>query len=193
MIAYLSGVVEFIDSPYIIINVQGVGYKVLATASILRKNTAIGSSLRLFTYTHVREDALDLYGFEDYQDLKLFEAMTSVSGIGPKTAIGIFSIGSSLEIIQAIKDGNSNYFMSAPRLGKKNAQKLIIELRSKLGSKEEFLIPDEATINGDLELANVLKNFGFNSSEIQKAIKGIGENTNSLEDKIKEALRSLGK
>jgi len=99
MIGYLKGEVFFKESNSIIIEVKGVGYRVLVTNDILAKAHK-GSPLALFIYTHVREDNISLFGFLEPQDLKLFENLIGVSGIGPKTAMGIFSIGSRNQIVQ---------------------------------------------------------------------------------------------
>src|SRR3990167_434514 len=135
MIGYLNGEVVTRDDPHIIIDVNGVGYKVLATRSVLSK-VILNGKLKLFIYTHVREDAISLFGFLDSLDLKLFENLISVSGIGPKTAMNIFSVGTREDVVQAIVTGDVSFFIGVPRLGKKNAQKIIIELKSKLGSIE---------------------------------------------------------
>ncbi|HSA83434.1 MAG TPA: Holliday junction branch migration protein RuvA, partial [Patescibacteria group bacterium] len=99
MIGSLQGIVDYKDASYLIVNVGGVGYKVLVGATI---SPAVGDQIKLFIHTHVREDVLELYGFTDPADLKLFEYLISVSGVGCKTALGIFSVGSRKEIINAI-------------------------------------------------------------------------------------------
>src|SRR3989344_6054392 len=120
MIAWLKGIILLIDSPYIIVEVGGVGYKVLLSTKIL-SSLKTNDKIQLFTYTHVREDALDLFGFLTFQDLKLFEKLIGVSGVGPKTAIGIFTLGSSTEITNAILNGDISFFEGVSRLGRKNA------------------------------------------------------------------------
>lgn len=191
MIASLKGTIELIDNPHIIVDVNGVGYKVAATRDILAK-AKNGESLKVFTYTHVREDLLELYGFLTIEDLKLFEHLISVSGIGPKTALGIFSINSSKDIIQAIISGNVDFFSGVPRLGKKNAQKIIIELRSKFG--ESGSLSSIESISGDSqEVFSALKTFGFTQKEIQEALRNIDTHAQTSEQKIKLALKYLGK
>src|SRR5687768_1165178 len=113
MIGFLKGIVEHRDDPHVFIDVNGIGYKVLASFQVLLK-AIVGTNIKLFTYTHVREDALDLYGFLEPQDLKLFEQLIAVSGIGPKTAMNIFSFGSRHDIIDAIIKGNVSFFTSVP-------------------------------------------------------------------------------
>ena len=139
MIGFLSGEVVARDDPYIVIDVNGVGYKVVVANGVL-SNLGKNGKVKLFIYTHVREDAISLFGFLDSLDLKLFENLISVSGIGPKTAMNIFSIGNREEIIQSIITSDVSFFTGVPRLGKKNAQKIIIELKSKLGSIEDCLL-----------------------------------------------------
>ena len=191
MIGFLNGIIEIRDDPHIFINVHGIGYKVLVTIDVLSQ-AIIGQELRVFTYTHVREDILELYGFLKFEDLKLFEKFLGVSGIGPKTAINIFSLGRRSEIIQAITAGNVSFFTAVPRLGKKNAQKLIIELKGKFGSAEELdLSTEELKVHDEVFLA--LKTFGFSNQEIHDAIRKTSPNAVSTSEKIKLALKHLGK
>src|SRR3990167_8590659 len=131
MIGTLKGIVEYRQDPHIIIDVNGVGYKVLVPITVLSKLNGLGESIKLYIHTHVREDLLELYGFSDPADLKLFEYLISVSGVGCRTASGIFSVGNRSEIIQAIIGSDVGFFTSVPRLGRKNAQKIIIDLKSK--------------------------------------------------------------
>lgn len=191
MIAALKGIVEFRHDPHLIVDVNGVGYKVYGTQSILAKAVA-GEPIKLYTYTHVRDDLLELYGFAEYEDLRLFEYLISVSGIGPKTAIGIFSIGSRSDIVRAIINGDVAFFTAVPRLGKKNAQKLIIELKSKLGSTEDLDITSAAGIESD-DVVVALKGFGFSSAEAYVALHSIKAEGLSTSEKIRLALKHLGK
>src|SRR3972149_10394826 len=132
MIAYLEGLVKFKGISYLILQTCGVGYKVFTPINLIAKINA-GDKISLYTYTHVRDDALDLYGFADQENLTLFELFLTVSGIGPKLALSIFSINKPDKIKEAIIKGDVDFFTGVPRLGQNNAQKLIIELRNKLG------------------------------------------------------------
>ncbi len=191
MIASLKGTIELIDFPHLIIDVSGVGYKVTVSRDVLAK-AKTGQNLKVFTYTHVREDLLDLYGFLTFEDLKLFEHLISVSGIGPKTALGIFSINSSQDIVGAIISGNVDFFSGVPRLGKKNAQKIIIELRSKFDKTGSLTSLD--VIDGESEeVLSALKTFGFTTREIQEALRHIGGKAQTTDEKIRLALKYLGK
>lgn len=189
MIASLQGIVELRDDPYVIIVVAGVGYKVYATLDVLA-NIRVGDEAKVYIYTHVREDLLDLYAFSAFSDLKLFEKLLSVSGIGPKTAIGVFSLGKSSDIVSAILSGNVAFFSSVPRLGKKNAQKIIIELKSKIGSTEDLDLSEDT---GSMDVVTALKTFGFSQKEAESAVAAVQKRGGTTEEKIRLALKYLGR
>lgn len=191
MIGFLKGTIELQEDPYLFINVNGVGYKVLASKDVISNISGIGSLVKLFIYTHVREDILELYGFATREDLKLFELLISVSGVGPKTALGVFSVGSSSEILEAIAKGDVNFFVQVPRLGRKNGQKIIIELKNKVGGVGELDL-SEKDIKENEEVTQTLKALGFSTKESLQAIKSIKKD-GSTEEKIRMALKYLGK
>ncbi len=191
MIGSLQGVIELFHAATIVINVHDVGYRVHVPQLILQKYH-VGDSLKVFTYTHVREDILELYGFESYEDLQLFEAFLGVSGVGPKTAIGIFTVGTREQILSAIQKADVKFFTGVPRLGTKNAQKLIIELKGKLGSLAELDLNNVNAI-AETEVTQALKGFGFSQKEIDEAVKAVSEKTTDTSTKIKLALKYLGK
>jgi holliday junction DNA helicase RuvA len=188
MIGSLQGTVDYRDAACLIVSVAGVGYKVIVPTNISKN---VGESIKLFTHTHVREDVLELYGFTDPSDLKVFEYLISVSGVGCKTAIGVFSIGTRQEIIKAITGNDVAFFTSVPRLGKKNAQKIIIELKNKLGGQEDL---DLSQVDGESnEVVAALKSFGFTPAESRAALKGLNGQGESVSEKIRLALKYLGK
>ena len=192
MIGTLKGIIEYREDPFIIVDVHGVGYRVVVPNSVSSTINRLGESIKLYTYLHVREDLLELYGFTDPSDLKVFSLLISVSGVGCRTALGIFSVGSRHEIIQAISNGDVSFFTSVPRLGKKNGQKIIIELKSKLGAKGDIDLSGDGEI-GQTELVNVLQAFGFSTKEAQEAIRGLNGEGETLEEKVRLALKHLGK
>ncbi len=191
MIASLKGLIESLNSSYAIIDVSGVGYKVLLPSNVLTKLKK-GEKIKFSIYTHVRDDTLDLFGFLSEDELFLFEHLISVSGVGPKTALSIFSIGGVEEIIKAINLADVDFFTSVPRLGKKNAQKIIIELKGRLGSSVDLDLTGKSSAENNDVIA-ALKNFGFSSEEISKVLKEIKEKGETAEEKIKLALRQLGR
>jgi Holliday junction DNA helicase RuvA len=191
MIGMLKGTIEYREDPYVIVDVNGVGYKVLVPITVLAKINALGESIKLYTHTHVREDVLELYGFSEPSDLKLFEYLISVSGVGCRTASGVFSVGSRSEIIQAIVGNDVAFFTSVPRLGKKNAQKIIIDLKNKIGGGEDLDLSEDSA--GNNEIVSALKTFGFSTSESQEAIRALNGKGETVEEKIRLALKYLGK
>ncbi len=191
MIGLLKGKVELLRRPFVIIDVNGVGYKVLVPDSIYSK-LSLEDKLKLFTYTYVREDALELFGFLEAEDLGLFESLITVSGIGPKTALNIFSFGERKDIIEAIIKGDVTFFTSVPRLGTKNAQKIIIELKNKMGSGADLDLSGKDLLE-NAEVVQALKNFGFSVGEAQRAVREIKKPGLSTEEKIRLALKNLGK
>lgn len=190
MIGMLTGKLALRDGSSIIMDVNGVGYKVLASSQI-HASSHIGDTLTIFIHTHVREDALDLFGFQTSNDLKVFELLISVNGIGPKTAMGIFSVGSREEILRAIQKADVDFFTGVPRLGKKNAQKIIIELKNKLGSTEELDLTEGG--EGVSDVVTALTGMGFSEKEARTAVKEIGESGKSTSEKVRLALKALGK
>lgn len=187
MIGSLHGVIELFDGNTALINVHGVGYRVHVPATI-REKYHRDQDVSVYTYTHVREDTLELFGFETLEELKLFEALLGVSGIGPKTAVGVFSIGTKSQIVGAIQKADVDFFTGVPRLGKKNAQKIIIELKNKLGSAEDIDLTEGAD-----DVVQALMGFGFSKDEAREAARSIGENGTTTAEKIKLALKYLGK
>lgn len=188
MIALLSGTVAAPKSSNpTIIDVQGVGYSVHVPMRIAHTLTE-GQHVRMHIHTHVRDDAIELFGFSSPRELAMFNLLLSVSGVGPKTALGVMDHEES-GIRRAIENGDVDFFTSVPRLGKKNAQKIIIELRSKLTGVTGNL-PDDA--GGETrELTDALVSMGFDRKEIGAVIRNLPEGP--MEAKIRHALKTLGK
>jgi Holliday junction DNA helicase RuvA len=191
MIGLLTGTIVYKTDSSVILDVSGVGYKVLVSQPVLASLPLQSTNVRLFIYTHVREEALDLYGFLNPEDLKLFEYLIAVSGVGPKSALGVFSVGERSQIIAAIAAGDVDFFTSVPRLGKKNAQKIIIELKSKIGSTEDLDLSAGET--GDNDVVQALQGFGFTQKEAQAALRSLDGKASTPEEQIRLALKYLGK
>jgi len=191
MIGFLKGSIELLDRPFVFLDVNSVGYKILVADSVYAKLSK-NEKITLFTFTYVREDELSLFGFLEVEDLKLFESLITVSGIGPKTALNIFSFGGRREIIEAIIKGDVSFFTSVPRLGTKNAQKIIIELKNKMGSDSNLDLSGKDFLE-NAEVIQALKNFGFSVGEAQKAVREIKDKNLTLDEKIKLALKNLGR
>lgn len=189
MIGRLKGTLCYIDSASVIIDVSGVGYRVLLAQTLLSKLQK-NEKIEVFTHTHVREDLLELYGFLEIQDLRLFEELISVSGVGCKTALNVFSLGARPDIIKAIQTNDEGFFRGVPRLGRKNTQKIIIDLKPKLGGGEFALYPEDPD---EKDVVEALKSFGYSAKEAQDAYRKTDLEGKSPEDKIRIVLKYLGK
>jgi len=191
MIAYLKGRVVWYQENKIIINTNGVGYLVELTD--YPKMPVIGDVMELYVYTHVREDILALYGFRGMDERELFTRLLNVSGIGPKAALNILSTLDYNKLINAILTENIPLLKQVPGIGKKTAQRLILELKSKI----DDLAIDTGRIHvtsHDEELYQALQSLGYHPNEIEEAVSNINlDNQDSIEDKIKEVLSYLGK
>lgn len=189
MIGALSGTIFSIRGQSLILSVNGVGYLVCIperTASTV----TVGKTITMFTHTHVRDDALELYGFLTSEELYLFELLLTVSGIGPKTAITVIDRGVDA-VRRAVTNADVDFFQTVPRLGKKNAQKIIIELKSKLGSLQELNLSTDT--NQDFKsILDALGAMGFSRNEATSTLKHV-DTSATLEEKLKQALKLLGK
>lgn len=191
MIGSIRGKIIIKDGNYLIVETTGVGYKILVSEKVWAKSTQ-DSEIFLFIHSHIREDAFDLFGFSEILDLRLFENLISVSGVGPKTAMSVFSFSTREEIVNAVLKGDVAFFTRVPRLGKKNAQKIIIELKSKFKDNNILdLSGDDLDTNA--EVYEALKTFGFSHKEIGEALKNIDPGAVSADEKIKLTLKYLGK
>ena len=158
MIGALNGTVHTIKKNPVLFFAGDVGYAVSITDTLAKKLIP-GKKTFLYIHTHVREDALDLFGFSSEEELALFELLLTVSGVGPKTALLVLN-GGEEAIKHAVQTGNVDFFTSIPRLGKKNAQKIIIELKNKLGSIGELDLRDDHSEETE-EMVDALVSMGF--------------------------------
>ena len=190
MIGALKGTLYSKSQNSIILFVGGVGYSVYVTNKFLEESK-IESEAFLFTYSHIREDAFDLFGFPGKQELHMFKLLITVSGIGPKTALTIIDRGVRA-ITDAVQKSDVEFFTTIPRLGKKNAQKIIIELKQKLGSTADLDLSEYAS-SETKEILDGLSSMGFARNEAMQVIKTIPSNAITLEQKIRYCLTRLGK
>lgn len=170
--------------------VGGVGYVIFPPLKLLARIHQ-GDSLTLYIHTHVREDNLSLFGFATLEELELFELLLSVSGIGPKTALTVVDRGVD-HVRQAVAAADVSFFTMIPRLGTKNAQKVIIELKSKFGSLAELDLSDSAA-GETQELVETLTTVGFSKAEALSALKALPSHAVTVEEKVRAALKLLGK
>ncbi len=195
MFAYITGLVEEKYENSIVIDVNGIGYLVQTTASTLRSVKGIGDTVKLYTYLYVREDALTLYGFYTKDERSMFERLISVTGIGPKGALGILSTLSAADLALAIVTDNVGLLTKAPGVGKKTAHRLILELKEKI-EKHELLDASagKSFIEGDSQLQEAiyaLIALGYDRAEAVRAIESIESVDMTVEDMIVQALKKI--
>jgi len=183
MIGHLRGNIIAQDLRSVILDVSGVGYKIHTnTASLDSKASEI---VDFWTYLAVRENALDLYGFTTKEELNFFELLITVSGIGPKSAMGILSVASVSNLRNAIISGDTSHLTKVSGVGKKNAEKIVVELKDKLSGFE-----GGTSVSGDVDVIEALKSLGYGEREAREALKKVGESKDTS-DKIKKALKLL--
>lgn len=188
MISHLEGTVIYKDDRSLIISVGGVGYKVFVTGKTL---DATHESKKAVLWTHfaVREDAQTLYGFVTKEELDLFELLVSaVSGVGPKSALNILNVSSAQALRRAVSTGDTAHLTRVSGIGKKLADKIILELKGKLEAEDGGLMPaDEA------DALEALKSLGFTHAAAREALEKVGDNVTDTGDRVKKALKILGK
>ncbi len=195
MIGYLEGVLKWSSENKLLITVDGVGY--IVEVPSLFDTPAVGKKINAYIYTYVREDAIDLYGFENMAERKLFKTLLTVSRIGPKAGMNILSALSYENFINAILSEKIEVLKEVSGIGPKTAQRLILELNNKIeeiAQKMDFSMTSNNS-NEDLgELYEALNNLGYSNQEINKAVSNLDiENNTSLQVKIEKVLSFLGK
>ncbi len=190
MISRLRGVPAGRTPDGLVIDVGGVGYVVAATPSATRKSNGT-DEIVVETYLHVREDTLQLYGFGDAAERALFVHLLGVSGIGPKVALAIVSSGSPADLQRAIVLEDSARFQAIPGIGKKTAERIVLELKEKLGSDDVVVLPAPAGGPGNAHVTarDALVELGYTLTEAEQALAGIDPEL-PAEERVRLALRS---
>ena len=188
MIASLHGKLESLCSGGAVINVGGIGFQVYMPTSTLSTLGAIGEEVKLHTYFHLREDNAALYGFASADDLGLFQNLISVSGLGPKLALAMLSAMNIERLTTAIATSSADLLTEIPGIGKKMANRLILELKDKLGAGW-ITTPAAQLAEEYAEVVAALTSLGYSVSEATKAVASLPPDSKlSLEDKVKQAL-----
>lgn len=195
MIASVRGTLIAIAADHAVIETGGVGWMIYAPRQVLAALGDIGTEARLFTYLLVREDALTLYGFESVEQRQLFETLLGVTGVGPQAALNLLSSGTTDELRLAIATGDVARLARTPRIGKKLAERLVLELKGKLDIKGLPSAPavSPAVAAANAELSEMLVSLGFSSTEAAAAIAALPPDAPlDLEERLRLALRYFG-
>ena len=195
MFYYLDGTVTIIEPNLAVIDVGGVGYACSTTMNTL-SHLEIGKKARLYTYCNIKEDAFDIYGFYDTVEKRAFEMLISVSGVGPKAAVSILSSATPASLAMSIINGNDKALTTAPGIGKKIAQRIILELKDKM-SKESSTLQDAgfvpsavSTPGGKVnDAVSALTVLGYAPAEITAALRAIDTDSLTVEEIIRQVLK----
>jgi Holliday junction DNA helicase RuvA len=196
MIARLNGIVEELTEEALVVEVQGVGYRVNMSTLSLNRAPRVGEKVKLRIQTVVREDAFDLYGFHSTNEEALFCLLTTVSGVGPRVALGILSGIEPGELAEAIRAGNLNRLKSVRGVGKKTAERLVVELRDKIGLLGQAVPVAAVTRPPGVasDLISALVNLGYKPAQAERAaeqaINKLGQEA-SMDALLREALRAV--
>ena len=199
MLAHIKGTLEMKTQDYVVIDVGGLGYKVYMSASGMEQLGEIGKIVKVYTYYRVREDDISIYGFNTFEQLRMFELLLSVSGVGAKTALTMVAVTEPSEFAIAIISDDVTYLTQIPGIGAKSAQRIILELKDKM--KKENAIVKTKDLNVKVavmdntkveEAISALQVLGYNKKEIEKAFMKIYKKDLSTEELIKKGLSILG-
>lgn len=188
MIGFLKGIIITKQNNNIIINVNNVGYKISVNDYIFEKSI-IEQEISLYIYTHVREQEISLYGFLTEEDQQMFELLISVSGIGPKAALKLLSVADIKSIKTAIINKDISILTQVSGVGKKTAEKVVIELSGKVDTID---IGSDSN-NSDIDVINALKSMGYSISESRDALSEVSKDITDTGERVRLALKFIGK
>ncbi len=201
MLAYIKGTLEMKMTGYIVIDVGGLGYKVFMSEVGIENIGNIGQTVKVHTYYRVREDDISIYGFNTLEELKMFELLISVSGVGAKTALTMLASCEPSEFALAVISEDVKALTQIPGIGAKSAQRIILELKDKIAKEQEIeKINEQVNSKEKIENKNqiaeaisALQVLGYNKKEIEKAFAKLDKNSLTTEELIKKGLNLLGK
>ena len=192
MIAYLTGRVAEKAQGSCVLEVGGVGFRMAMSTSSLAALPAEGDTVTVHVHLYVREDELSLFGFESVEERALFEQLLTVSGVGPKVALATLSAFAPAALMEAIAREDASLISSVPGIGKKTAQRIILDLKDKLGLPDLAMAAPGVGVDVAAEATDALLAMGFSASEVSAALKGYAGGPDDAQALLKHALRRLG-
>lgn len=190
MISLLDGKIEFKAEKFVVINVSGVGYRIFVAPETLKKIPEKGANVKLWTHLHVRDDALDLYGFLHLAELDFFETLISAPGIGPRKALNVLSSAPTDTLRRAIAAGDTSYLSKVSGIGKKTAEKIVVELKEKMAGRG--VIVEAPELKDEADALDALVSLGYSQKEAREALQQVPREITSMEKRVKEALKRIG-
>ncbi len=193
MIATIEGIIKIKKENFLILENNGLGYKIFVSLNLLL-DCKQGAQLKLFTHQHVREDALQLFGFKTWEEVELFEKLISISGVGPKTGLNVFSIASVVDIKSAIVNEDPSILKKVSGIGAKTAERIVLELKNKISILVgQAGIKTAEELNVDSDVIDALVSLGYSSRQAQEALRNIDAKQKNSSEIIKETLKNLTK
>lgn len=194
MISFISGIIEAVSDGAIIVNTNGAGYRVVLPERVHGILSKVGAQVKLFTFPNfnTRDGSFELYGFETAEELSFFRLLLTVSGVGPKSAQGLLSAVDLPSLQLAIVKGDNEYLRKLSGIGPKTGQRIILELKSKLMEKDFGMSKDRDFVS-EGEAIDALVALGYSAYHSREAVKAVTIEAKTSEEKIKKALKILGK
>lgn len=198
MFAYIKGSLEQKSNNYVVIDVGGIGYKIFMATKAIETLGEIGEIVKVYTHYYVREDNISLYGFNTNEELRMFELLLQVSGIGAKSAIAMLSEISPSSFALAVISDDISQLVKIPGIGKKTAARIVLELKDKLKTEEAITKTEEVklSITNEEETSEAiaaLQVLGYTKREIEKALENVDTKNSQLEEIIKQGLKNLAR
>ena len=199
MLAYIKGTLEMKLTDYVVIDAGGLGYKVYMSTTGMEKLGNIGDKVKVYTYYRVREDDISIFGFNTNEELRMFELLLSVSGVGAKIALTMVAVSDPSEFAIAVVSDDVSYLTRIPGIGAKSAQRIILELKDKMKKENAISQIKDTKVKADVvdnnkveEAISALQVLGYNKKEIEKAFMKLDKKDLSTEELIKKGLSILG-
>lgn len=192
MISFLRGTILNKNKNYVIIEVAGIGYQVFISPPLYAE-LSLGQDVQVYTHQYIREDSLDLYGFKTLSELEMFELLLSITGVGPKSALGILSISKIDELKESIARGDSHLLTKVSGIGRKTAERIILELREKIADFIGYVPGEDSGSNASSDEIDALISLGYNMQQAREALRQVDPKIVKSGERIREALKKLSR
>ena len=191
MITFLEGLIELKAEKFVVVKINGIGYKVFAGEAVLSHIPERGESVKLWIHHHIREDSQEFYGFLHFSELEFFEMLIGISGIGPKGGLGILGVAPVDTLKKAIAAGDISYLTRVSGVGKKTAEKVVLELRDKMAGRGVLVEAPE--LKEEADVLDALVALGYSQREARDALSQSSSGDASVEERVRGALQKFGK
>ncbi|MFH0952673.1 MAG: Holliday junction branch migration protein RuvA [Patescibacteria group bacterium] len=192
MISWLAGLIKYKDDDSIVLDVKGVGYQVFMLATDFKK-MSLGKEVELFIHQYQRETGSELYGFIERESQQFFKQLISISGVGPRGALGILAQAKVSDVKKAIVHGDPTVLTKVSGIGKKTAERIIVELKNKIDITSRAKGANDASdIGDDASAIDALEQLGYSKFEAREAVRSLSGDASTVEEKVRQALKALG-